>query len=172
MKTMNKSKTTKNKGEKIMKITTMLVVALGLMFSSAYAQISTADPSIDSTMSVSQSGNTLLNFTQVTATGAGNNSSPNTVLTVLLPVNVKVTQISFSDASTTCVISSFPVQGVLVDSSVRCNLGIVQRFSSKSVKISTTLPPPLFPKTFAAFVINDAPDRDTTNNFRTATPIP
>ncbi len=86
----------------------------------------------------------------------------NTMLRILLPVGV----IAISQ-STGCQ-ASLPVgdntQGV-----VTCNLGDLRVADSKTVQITTALPPASVARKFMAFASSDTPDPDPSNNFRLGT---
>lgn len=82
----------------------------------------------------------------------------NTMLRILLPVGVTVTS-----QSQGCQASS-PVgdgtQGV-----VTCNLGTLRVADSRTVQVTTSLPPRGVPKKCAAFASSDTPDPNPSNNF-------
>jgi hypothetical protein len=107
----------------------------------------------------------------ITITNLGDDNGDDTNLIVLLPFQVRVTQLSAG-----C--TALPTLGTFINAQVHSrvvcnNFGSINTPSNgnntRSIRIVTTRPAAATPKRFSAFVYSVAPDQDTTNNFRTVT---
>jgi len=102
-------------------------------------------------------------YADVTVYSYWDDAARNVVLTVLLPVEVNVLQVSSGCA---------PIQTAngAWHSAVQCNLGNLQVGQSSTVRISTTLPRiSTVRKTFGAFAWSLTPDPAPSNNYGEAT---
>ena len=102
----------------------------------------------------------------VTVYSDNDDAAGNVMLTVLLPVEVRVTSVSPGCAA-------IPTSSGAYHAVVQCHLGTLNIGQSRAARITTTLPRlSVVTKTFGAFAWSLPPDPQPSNNYRETTVTP